>query len=194
MGTHRVWLDWLALYWQFTHSPKQYSHLFAPYLPVIHFEQPLQSHIMGQSQRQMAFIKQIHWFLMPVMVFCFGLLHKTMGRVSVNFSCILPLLSALEKGKLTLTLSSFQSKHPSLLTAPLNLLHQRYYKSLCRGHIFVGVWVPEQCWCLSAASPSAPNPSSASVPSALIGTHLITMHTAKVCAIACNMPFEIKAN
>lgn len=100
---------------------------------------------------------------MLVMIVCFGLLHKNMGRVSVHFLCVVSLLSALEKDKLPLTLPFFQSKHPSLLPAP-NSPPELWQKPL-QGLYFVGAGtVMGQCWCITAAG--LPCPKSQLCPSA----------------------------
>lgn len=143
----------------------------------------------------MALIKQSHWFLTLVTIVCFGLLHKTTGRVSIHFSCVISLLPALGKDKLPLALSSFQPKHPSLLPAQ-QISFTRAAAKAFAGVALHGCWA--QCWGTAGASqqqvPPVPNPSSAPVLCTLTGTHLITMHTAKACAIPCDEPFEIKAN
>ena len=129
------------------------------------------------------------------MIVCFGLLHKTTGRVSVHFSCVISLLPALEEDKLPLTLSSFQPKHPSLSPAPQISFTGAAAKAFA-GVALCGCW--EQCrdsaGVLQQQVPPAPNPSSAPALRALTGTRLITMHTVKACALPCNVPFEIKAN
>lgn len=129
---------------------------------------------------------------MPVMIICFVVLHKTMGRITVHFLRIISLLPASEKDKLPLTLSSFQSKHPSLLPAP----QISFTRAAAKAFALCGCWERcQECQCVTAAGPPpAPNPSSAPVLLALTGTHLITMRTMKARAIPCNVPFEIKAN
>ena len=141
----------------------------------------------------MAFIEQSHWFLTPVTIICFGLLHKTTGRVSVHFSCLVSLLPALEKDKLSVTFFSFQSKYPLLLPAPPNLLHWSCYESLYSGCV---VWVlgpvPGQCWCITAAGP--PHPKSQPCPCAAWPQGWTPHHPAHRKGLCHPLPFEIKAN